>query len=327
MDASGNDRLNLDPAQYKDWFILNASVIPLDPRGFTNVAHQARASMRAGTHILGVEWHSVGGSYYTLGYPALQRDRRGVRVDDSFTMVNDALVASAGFEQDRDNLDDAKSATTTSSAGFAMLSWQRAPDALLLTGSVRLGARSNDLGTGQEGAADETNRALSGGVGIPLRLLSGLRTRLNLNTSYIERSDPTSSATDTRDIYYLAGIEAETPERSSDLSLVYGINRSELGSTSKSITNYQRLMVSGRHQLSPRIAALLDGSYTAARADEGSAFPLDYNRTELLGGGEFQVLVATVLTFNAGVISYGDKSDASFDTRETVVRLSLRRAF
>lgn len=323
MDAAGIGRLDFDPSDYKDWFILNASLIPLDPRGLTNVAQQVRTSARIGRHMLAFEWHSIGGSYHTLGYPALQRDRRGMRISDSFTMLNDALVVSAGYERDNDNLDDVKPATTTSAGGFANLSWQRSRDALMLTASARVGSRTNDLATGSGGAVDETYRALSGGVGIPLTTIAGFRTRLLVNTSLIEREDPKNVEADTRDLYYLGGIEAETPERTSDFSVMYGLNKSEFGSSNT--TDYKRLLVSGRHQLSERIAALLDVNHTSATGDANAG--VQYGRSELLGGGEFEVLRTTLLTFSAGVISYSDDVDAERNSKETVVRLNLRRAF
>lgn len=323
MDAAGIERINFDPSNYSDWFILNASVIPLDPRGLTNVAQQARTSFRVGNHMVGFEWHSIGGSYHTLGYPALQRDRRGIRVSDSFTMLNNALVVSAGYERDEDNLDDVKRATTQTSGGFANLSWQRSRDALTLNASARLGSRTNDLAPGQDGAVEETYRALSAGLGIPLTTVAGLRTRLLINTSFIERADPENTAGDTRDLYYLGGIQAETAERTSDISVMYGMNNSEIGASGT--TDFKRLLVSGRHQLSERLAALLDINHTNATSNDAAG--VRYGRSELLGGGEFEIMSATLLTFTAGVISYDDDNDNDMNSKETVVRVNLRRAF
>ncbi|MGQ0813659.1 MAG: hypothetical protein ACT4O1_04265, partial [Gemmatimonadota bacterium] len=324
-DAAGIGRIGIDPSKYRDYFILNSSVIPLDPRALTNVAHQARTSLRVGTHTLGAEWYSIGGSYYSLGYTALQRDRRGIRVYDSFTLINNSLVAAAGYDRDRDNLDESKLATTTSSGMFANLSWQQSRDAVLLSVSARVGSRLNNLPSTQAEAIDETNQAFSAAVGLPLGRFAGLRTRLNLNAAFIDRSDPANADADTRDTYYLGGIQAETAERTSDFSVAYGINRTEFGGTSG--TDFGRLLVSGRRQLATGIAALIDVSRVAASSDATSTFPIDYNRLELIGGGEFEVIRSTLLTVNAGVISYSDGRDSSLDTKETIARVSLRRAF
>src|SRR5690606_26090288 len=145
-----------------------------------SVAHQLRATVRAGTHMLSVELRSVGGAYQTLGHSALQRDRRGVRARDSFSLLDHALVVSAGVEADRDNLDDTKASTTTSTGGFAVLTWQGTPDGLMLSGSVRLGARHSDAAAPGPGVVDESNHLVATSASIPFAAAGSLRTRLTI---------------------------------------------------------------------------------------------------------------------------------------------------
>jgi hypothetical protein len=327
MDALGEERLGIDPSQFESFFTLNASLIPLDPSGMTNVAHQARASLNVGTHLLTTEWRRVGGAYHTLGYPSLQRDLAGVRVADAFTAVDDALAVTVGFERDQDNLDDNKLATTTTSAGFVSANWQASPTGVMVSGAVRIGSRGNDLSAGQDGALDERNKAISAGVSYPVPLLSGFATRLSLNGSLIDREDPLNTLHGSRDLYYLAGVHGETPERESTLALLFGLNQSELTGFDNETTNLFRVVGTGRHLVATDVSLLFDGSYTGAGSDELSQSGPSYTRLEGLGGVEYVWRATTMLTLTGGVIDYADERVPTRDSRELVVRLRVSRNF
>lgn len=325
--AAGGEPLGVDPDRWDELFILNRSLLPLDPRDLTSTAHQARASVRAGGHLLTAEWRSVGMDYYTLGHPGLQRDWRGLRVRDSFSLLRDALFVTAGYEQDRDNLDGSAPATTRGRNGFASLTWQ-APRDVLVTGSLRLGVRGNGLAAGTPGALDQASLAASGGVSVPVGMLAYFRTRVSLNGSWVERSDPANPVADTRDLYLLAGIQGETESRGTVFSLLAGQNRSDFPGIPDGRTTFDRLTASGRRQVSERWAVRFDGGITAARSPAAAAVATPrYTRTEALGGGEFAWRPDALITLTAGVVTYADRRAPGLDTRELVARIRLSRAF
>lgn len=325
--AAGADPPGIDPGRFDGLFILNASLLPLDPRELTSTAHQARAHVRAGGHQLAAEWRQVGMDYYTLGHPGLQRDWRGLRVRDSFSLLDDALFVTAGVEQDRDNLDGSAAATTRGRGGFATVAWQ-APRDVLLTGSLRLHTRSNGLAAGTLGARDESTRSASGGVAVPVGALAGFRTRVSLNGGWVERSDPSNPFAETRDLSFLAGVQGETASRGTFFSLLGGQNRAELPGIDEGSTTFDRLAAAGRHQLTERWAARFDGGWTAARSPgSAAASGPRYTRTEALGGGEFAWRPDAVVFLTAGVVDYADDRVPGLDTRELVLRLRLSRAF
>lgn len=325
--AAGADPPGLDPERWDDFFILNASVLPLDPRGLTSTAHQARASVRAGGHQFSAEWRQVGMDYYTLGHPGLQRDWRGLRVRDSFSLLGDALFVTAGFEQDRDNLDGSAPATTRGRGGFATLTWQ-APRDVLVTGSLRLASRGNGLAQGTPGALDQSTVAATGGVAVPVGVLAAFRTRLSLNGTWVERSDPANPVSDTRDLYFLAGVQGETESRATSFSLLAGQNRSEFPGLPGGNTTFDRLTAAARRRLTDRWAVRFDGGITAARSPASATAPGPrYTRTEALGGGEFAWRPDALITLTAGVVDYTDRRVPGLDTRELVMRIRLSRAF
>jgi hypothetical protein len=328
MSASGNESIGVDPSSFERYFILNASLIPLDPRGLTNVAQQARASVRAGNHLLVGEWRSIGGSYYTLGYQALQRDRQGFRLRDSFSALSDALVMSLGFERDQDNLDDVKTATTTNSTIFGTANWQQSPNGLGLYATVRVGTRTNDLARGFDGALDEQTLSLSGGTSVPIGQFSGYNTRLSLNATIVDRDDPQNLLSGSKDLYLLGGLHAATEDEESTGSVLVGMNTSELTGVASSQVDIFRLAANGRHRLTTEWSATADGSYTVASSPDGAgASALDYNRIELLGGAEYEWRISTVVGLTVGMISYTDNLFPTRDTRELIARLRVSRAF
>ncbi|HEU0012928.1 MAG TPA: hypothetical protein VFQ45_04555 [Longimicrobium sp.] len=325
--AAGADPPGIDPGDFDDFFILNASVLPLDPRELTSTAHQARAHVRAGGHLVSAEWRTVGMDYHTLGHPGMQRDWRGLRVRDSFALLRDALFVTAGYEQDRDNLDGSAPATTRGRGGFATLTW-RAPREVMVTGSLRLATRENGQGRGTAGALDQSTLAASGGVAVPVGLLAAFRTRVSLNGTWVERSDPANPLADTRDLYFLAGVHAETPSRETSFSLLGGQNRSEFPGLEGGSTTFDRLVAAGRRQLTQRWAVRFDGGLTAARSPASATAPGPrYTRVEALGGGEFAWRPDAVVTLTAGVVDYTDRRIPGLDTRELVMRVRLSRAF
>jgi hypothetical protein len=323
----GIDPPGIDPGAWDQFITLNASLIPLDPSKLTSMAHQLRTTLRAGAHTLSAEWRSIGTDYYSLGYPGLQRDWRGWQLRDSFTLPGDALFVTAGLEQDHDNLDGSALATTTNRGAFATLTWQ-APREMVFTGSLRLGTRGNDLATGSPGALDETTHALSLGALVPVALVPAFRTRVSLNGSWVARSDDANPVGDTRDLYYLVGLQGETPDRVMDFSVMAGQNRSELPGLANGRTTFDRLVLGGRRQLDPRWAVRFDGSYLGARSPDSPLAPGPrYTRTEALGGGEFQWRQDLGVTFTAGLVSYADRRNPALSTHELVARIRLSRTF
>lgn len=328
MEAAGADPIDLTPADYADYFIINQSMIPLDPRGLTNLAHLASASLRTGTNIASFEWRSIGGSYYSLAHPALLRDRRGIRIRDSFSALRGALAVTGGFETDEDNLDDVKPATTTNTGVFVSSSWQASPASVSLVGSVRAGSRSNDLPKGQTGALDESSNAVSVGAGIPIGALRGFRNRLNLNVTSIRRKDPQNPIVDSEDRYFLFGVQGETDSRARRFNLMYGINTTELTSVADSKTDYGRLVGNVRWLLAPRWTATLDGTYSTASTDDRTALVgLDYARRELLAGAQYDWTETSFVTLTAGVVKYADALLPTRNTTELLTRLTVHRAF
>ncbi len=265
--------------------------------------------------------------YHTLGHPGLQRDWRGLRVRDSFSLLADALFVTAGFEHDRDNLDGSAASTMHGRGAFTTLTWQ-GPRQVLVTGSLRLASRGNALAEGTPGAMDQSTVAASGGVVVPVGLLAALHTRVSLNGTWVERSDPANPLADTRDLYLLAGVQGETESRGTRVSLMAGQNRAAFPGLPDGKTTFDRLAAAGWRRLTDRWALRFDGGITAARSPDSATAPGPrYTRAEALAGGELAWRPDVLVALTAGVVDYTDRRVPGLDARELVLRLRLSRAF
>lgn len=320
--------LPIDPADLADIFILNASMIPLDPTGWTSVAHQVRSTLQIGTHTLGARWRSIGGSYHTLGYSSLPRDRAGLRVQDSFRIFNSNLGVTIGWESFDDNLDDTKATTTGTSALTLDLFWQQ--DAMTPGFSVgyRDYSRQNDAEDLSSGGVDETTGTISAGAYFPMSLLPGIKSRLNFNYTSVGREDVLNTLTGSKNDYYMIGFTNRFTNRPTEFSVTYGINTSELTGYPDALTTFNRLLLKGRHAFSQNLAGLADIVMTTASSpEEAGSLGLDYNRMEVTGGAEYSWSTASFASLRAGYISYTDSRRTGFDTTQFVVRLRLTQAF
>ncbi|MFC1559093.1 hypothetical protein ACFL39_00695 [Gemmatimonadota bacterium] len=320
--------LPIDPKDLADLFILNASMIPLDPTGLTSLAHQVRGSLQVGTHTLGARWRSIGGSYHTLGYASLPRDRAGLRIQDSFRMFNNNLGVTVGWESFDDNLDDTKAVTTGTSALTLDLFWQSDATAPGFSVGYRDYARQNDATDLSSGGVDETTGTVSAGAYFPMQLIPGLQSRLNINYTTIGREDVRNTLTGSQNDYYMVGFTNRFTNRPTEFSVTYGINTSELTGYEDALTTFNRLLLKGRHAINQKLSALADIVMTTASSPEAAgSLGLDYNRTEMTGGAEYYWSTTSFASLRAGYISYTDNRQTGFDTTQFVVRLRLTQAF
>ncbi len=333
MEEQGYDPIELPlglegPEDLEKIFILNESMIPLDPTGLTSLAQQARLSLQLGSHTLGALWRQVGGSYYSLGYSSLQRDRDGIRVQDTFRLFNDRLGVTVGWENYSDNLDDTKPTTTSNSALTLDLFWQYDPQAPGFALGYRDYARKNDQEDIGQGAIDESTGTVSAGAFVPVQIVNGLNTRFNMNYTTIGRDDVRNPLTGTKNTYLLFGMNNSFENRPTQFSLTYGINTSELTGYDDATTTFHRVMFRGRHAFTQKLAGLADVVATYATSPpEAGNLGLSYNKTEFTAGGEYYWKATSFASLRAGLVSYTDNRRVGLDTNQFVVRLRITQAF
>ncbi len=330
MVDQGYDPIDLpfDPEKFSSLFIINESMLPIDPRGMTNFSQQIRSTLQLGTHTLGARWRNIGGSYNTLGYSSLQKDRSGLRVQDSFRILDNRLGVTVGWESYEDNLDESKPATTGTSALTLDLSWQSDMNAPGFAFGYRTYGRHNDLDDVADGGVDEETGTYSAGAYFPVRMIGGLRSRFSFNYSSVGREDARNPLTGTKNTYYLVGFNNRMESRPTEFSIMYGLNTSELTGYTDAVTTFNRLLIKGRHAINDNLAATADiVSTTASSPETAGAFGLDYSKFELMGGAEYHWAATSFATLRAGLTTYKDTRRVGFDTSQLAVRLRVTQAF
>lgn len=330
LEDQGQDRINLpfDPEKFSSLFIINESMLPIDPRGMTNFSQQIRSTMQIGTHTLGARWRSIGGSYNTLGYSSLQKDRSGLRVQDSFRILDNRLGVTVGWESYEDNLDESKPATTGTSALTMDLSWQSDMNSPGFAFGYRTYGRHNDLDDVADGGVDEDTGTYSARAFFPVRMIGGLKSRFSVNYVSVGREDVLNPLTGTKNTYYLVGFNNRLESRPTEFSIMYGLNTSELTGFTDALTTFNRLLLKGRHSINENLAATADIiSTTASSPETAGVYGLDYSKFEMTGGAEYYWSATSFATLRAGLVTYKDNRREGIDTSQLVVRIRVTQAF
>ncbi|RMD87083.1 MAG: hypothetical protein D6813_14060, partial [Calditrichaeota bacterium] len=138
--------LPFDPADFKDWIIINSSTVPLDPRDLTSLAWLVRFRMNYFNNILNVGFKSLGSQYNSLGNTFLRTDLRGFFFQDRFRLFKNRVFVNLGFERYIDNFDQNNQSPATALStfiyGISIFPGSRYPS---LSVNVRNHNRDNDI--------------------------------------------------------------------------------------------------------------------------------------------------------------------------------------
>jgi len=140
--------LPFNPADFKDWLIINASTTPLDPRDLTSLAYNVNLRLNYFNNDFRFGFKSIGGEYQSLGNSFLRNNIRGFFVDDRLRVYQNKIYLNFGFENYKDNFDadnqNPRTDLQTFSAGFSIYPDPRYPN---LTFSLRNHTRDNGVDT------------------------------------------------------------------------------------------------------------------------------------------------------------------------------------
>jgi hypothetical protein len=98
--------LPVEPKEFEEYFILNDSTIPLDPRKQTSVAYNVKLTMRYFRNVMQVGYKSIGAQYTSLANPWIRKDIEGFYFNDRLRLFKNRLYLNFGFENYIDNFSD-----------------------------------------------------------------------------------------------------------------------------------------------------------------------------------------------------------------------------
>ena len=143
---SGTDIL-IDPANLKRFFILNQSVIPLDPRGLNSLSYNAGFKFSFFKQFIRASYRYVGAEYNSLANPFIRKDFKGFNVSDRIRLMNNKLIVNVRFERIENNLADNKETTTVTTSFDGGLSIYPGRDMPRISLNVRSYERDNGVDT------------------------------------------------------------------------------------------------------------------------------------------------------------------------------------
>ncbi len=205
----GDIDIPFDPADLESIFIINQSIIPLDPTGFTSVTYNAGFKLNYFKQFIRANYRYVGSEYNSLANPFIRKDIKGFSVSDRIRMLSNKFIVSLRFEKLTNNLGGEKETTTTTTSFDGGISISPGRDMPRISLNVRNYLRDNgvDLKTftvdTSTGIIDTTDRREENAtvtstfsIGYDVEAL-GFKHKLNLNISNSERSDEFQATRDT----------------------------------------------------------------------------------------------------------------------------------
>ena len=192
----GDDRIPFDPASLKSIFIINQSIIPLDPTGLNSLTYNAGLKLSYFKQFIRANYRFVGSEYNSLANPFIRKDIKGFNISDRIRMLSNKFIVSLRFERLENNLAENKENTTTTTSFDGGISIYPGRDMPRISLNVRNYVRDNGVDTtridSSLGLIDrrEENATVTStfSIGYDVEAL-GYKHKLNLNVSNSERTD------------------------------------------------------------------------------------------------------------------------------------------
>jgi len=97
------DSLDMDipinPADYEKYFVLNTSLIPLDPSGLTSLAYQGSFKFNYFNNFVNVVYKSIGSAYQALANNYVRKDIQGFSFYDRIRLYRNQIYLNLGYEK------------------------------------------------------------------------------------------------------------------------------------------------------------------------------------------------------------------------------------
>ena len=195
-DKIGDFKIFFDPEDLESLFIINQSIIPLDPTGLTSLSYNTGFKLNYFKQFIRANYRFVGSEYNSLANPFIRKDIKGFNISDRIRMLNNKFIVSLRFEQLENNLADEKETTTITTSFDGGISIYPGRDMPRISLNVRNYLRDNGVDTTRIDASigvidrreENTTVTSTFSIGYDIEAL-GFKHKLNLNVSNSERRD------------------------------------------------------------------------------------------------------------------------------------------
>jgi len=192
---SGTD-IPFNPKDLERLFILNQSVIPLDPTGFESLSYNGGIKFSYLKQFIRARYRYVGSEFNSLANPFIRKDIKGFDISDRIRLLSNKMIVNIRYEQLENNLADDKLNTTVTTSFDGGLSIYPGKDLPRISLNIRDYERDNSINTTGFNNLDffEDNRERTStitstfSIGYDADAL-GLKHSINLNISNSEKTD------------------------------------------------------------------------------------------------------------------------------------------
>ncbi|MDZ7336071.1 MAG: hypothetical protein ONB32_13050 [candidate division KSB1 bacterium] len=333
-----------DPSQFEQYFVLNTSLIPLDPSQLTSLAYQASFKFNYfGQNIYAV-YKSVGAEFYALANNYIRKDIQGFSIYDRIRLYRNQVFLNLGYEkyqEGRSYQDDGEPSTAPTELSVMNIGISVYPRAKYLP-KLMLNwknlSRDNGLDTTiTTRAINYQNRDISLQVAYDLPLL-GVNHNISLSYITADRSDGFNRLGNTmaNDIQMLSWRTNYQIPLTTVIS--YATNQNSAGA-GLSDFKYRMFGIAADYKLLDRRLSLQAGWNTTSAVGTvtmdqdslGNPLPrpissdyTDHQRNALTIGAEYRPNHQHALLLDMSFIDFDDKITGHFQDRIFWVRYEFR---
>ena len=143
---SGFD-IPFNPEDLESLFILNRSVIPLDPTGLNSLSYNAGFKFSYLKQFIRARYRFVGAEFNSLANPFIRKDIKGFDVSDRIRLLSNKMIVNVRYERLENNLAGDKENTTVTTSFDGGLSIYPGRDLPRISLNIRDYQRDNSIDT------------------------------------------------------------------------------------------------------------------------------------------------------------------------------------
>lgn len=346
------DSLDFDipfnPADYEDYFVLNTSLVPLDPTGLTSLAYQGSFKFNYFNNFINVVYKSIGSEYQALANNFLRKDIEGFSVFDRIRLFRNQIYLNLGYEKYLEELsteDDGEDATAPNDFAAINVGVSLLPQKKYLP-RLNVNWKSYDRNNGLDtliapSALNYQNNDLSFQLGYDIQLM-GMNHTFSISHITNDRIDGfkrTYSDFENNIQMYSVRTNYQIPLTT---VITYAKNNNVAGGGSYGF-KYDMFGVSGTYRLLNNNLTLTAGftstnavgSNTTLQTIDDLGNPLtvptmettnytDYKRTAFNFGGNFKFLKKHSILWDWSIIDFNDKITKKYTNNYFRIRYQMR---
>ena len=192
----GGVDIPFDPKDLEKLFILNQSVIPLDPSGLNSLSYNAGIKFSYLKQFIRARYRFVGAEFNSLANPFIRKDIKGFDISDRIRLLSNKMIVNVRYERLENNLSDDKLNTTVTTSFDGGLSIYPGKDLPRISLNIRDYERDNSIDTTGFNSFGifEDKRELTSTITSTFSIsydasAFGVKHTINLNISNSEKTD------------------------------------------------------------------------------------------------------------------------------------------